>query len=176
MRRIAFFLPLVLAVFALGLAGCGGEDEPAAGEEGAEAAETAQDETTTGDEVIIDRPIGFDLTQLNDSGVNGSVTLTDAGPEQTSVEVVLDSQGAETAPHPAHIHEGTCENFNQEPLIPLNDIDQDGTSETIVDRSVRGLLEGDLVVNVHESAENIENVIACGTIPNMEDVQPAEAE
>lgn len=176
MQRIRFFLPLVLAVFAVALAGCGGDDEPSAGGEKAGAAETKKGEKNAGDKVLIDRPIGFDLTQVADSGVNGSVTLTDAGPEQTSLEIVLDSQGAETAPHPAHIHKGTCQNYEQEPLIPLNDVDQDGTSETMVERSVKELLEGDLVVNVHESAQNLENVIACGTIPNLEDVQPAEAE
>ncbi len=173
MPKVRFFLPLVLAFFALSLPACGGEDEPAAGEE---TAETTTDGTAGGDEVVIDRPIGFDLTQLNDSGVTGSVTLTDAGSEQTSVEIVLDSQGTEGPPRPAHIHEGTCQNFEQEPLVPLKDVDEDGTSETIVKRSVKELLEGDLVVNVHESAEKIENVIACGTIPDMEDVQPAEAE
>lgn len=88
--------------------------------------------------------------------------------------------------HPAHIHEGTCDDLNPSPAAPLTDItawmneedDEDNDnnpqgvltaplmlrSETDVDMSLEDILANPHSINVHESAENIENYIACGEI------------
>jgi hypothetical protein len=83
--------------------------------------------------------------------------------------------------HPAHIHEGTCDTLGSV-VYPLTDVGlapaADGatsepmmmhasevlTSVTVVDVSLDDLLAGEFAINVHESAENIQNYVACGEI------------
>src|SRR5215211_7445791 len=107
------------------------------------------------------------------------------------------SAGAE-APHPVHIHSGTCDALG-DVVYPLNDIvtynvtnsfsfgpaatPEAGSmatplpgmtvtqttpvlfSFTHVDANLVDLVGGGYAINAHESAENIQNYIACGTIP-----------
>src|SRR5215203_947923 len=91
-------------------------------------------------------------------------------------------------PHLAHIHEGTCDDLNPEPEYPLNDVsadfnDDDGSlagdsvgsvdptaeitgSVTVIDGLTLDDITGDepYAVNLHESAENAANYIACGNV------------
>ncbi len=91
--------------------------------------------------------------------------------------------------HPAHIHEGTCDNLDPNPAYPLSNVGldmlEDGTptvgeemvgaasaipiesSVTTVDVALDDLLAEDYAINVHESLENAENYIACGDIGGM---------
>ena len=79
--------------------------------------------------------------------------------------------------HPAHIHQGTCENLG-DVVEPLDNI---GTpeaasvsgassaipvqvSETEVDLSLDDILAGEHAINIHESEDNIQTYIACGDI------------
>lgn len=92
--------------------------------------------------------------------------------------------------HPAHIHSGDCTDFDPNPVAPLNnieprlnDVDDDdddnaNTPQGILTASPVLYSESDEiefsfyddvlatshVIVVHESAENIQNVIACGDI------------
>ena len=90
-----------------------------------------------------------------------------------------------TAPHPAHIHSGTCDTLG-DVVYPLSDVggpmmDANGTpvasmpmgaadaipvemSVTTVQTDLNSLVGGQFAVNVHESAGNIGNYIACGNI------------
>lgn len=86
--------------------------------------------------------------------------------------------------HPAHIHEGTCDTLGGV-VHPLTDVGlapaADGmtsepmmmhasevlTSVTVVDVSLDDLLAGEFAINVHESAENIQNYVACGEISGV---------
>ena len=98
-----------------------------------------------------------------------------------------------THQHPAHIHTGTCETLG-DVVFPLNDLtapDMMGTpmagmdsspmagmdakpmagmgevvaqSTTTVEASLEDILAAEHAINVHESAENIDNYIACGDI------------
>jgi hypothetical protein len=100
--------------------------------------------------------------------------------------------------HPAHIHSGTCETLG-DVVFPLNDLmspEAMGTpmagmastpmagmdasqmaemgevvaqSTTIVEASLEDILAAEHAINVHESAENIENYIACGDITGTAD-------
>ncbi len=107
------------------------------------------------------------------------------------------SGGAQAVPHPAHIHEGTCATLNPQPLFPLADVQMRGgmqldtaspaaspaamtgamaagvpaaVSVTTVDVSLDSLLNmTQHAINVHESAENIQNYIACGEIAGTPD-------
>ncbi len=71
----------------------------------------------------------IDLEELNDSGVSGTATLTDNGDGTTTVSIEV--SGA-AGGHPAHIHNGTCDDLDPNPLYPLTTVDENGTSETDV--------------------------------------------
>lgn len=87
--------------------------------------------------------------------------------------------------HPAHIHAGTCDDLEPNPTAPLSDVtlwmndsdDEEANrvqgsltaamtlrSETDVEMSLEDLLAESYSINVHESAENIQNYVACGEI------------
>ena len=101
------------------------------------------------------------LDELNDSGVSGTATLTAVGDNQT--RVVIDVQGA-TGDHPAHIHTGSCDDLNPNPLFPLNNVDATGKSDTTVDVGLTELTGGGFAINLHKSQQEIGVYIACGNI------------
>jgi len=93
--------------------------------------------------------------------------------------------------HPAHIHSGDCQNLG-DIVFPLSDVGIPASGEqdmgatpmaeaggaasgsemavpayvsiTQLDASIEDILAAPHAINVHESAENIENYIACGEI------------
>jgi plastocyanin len=81
------------------------------------------------------------------------------------------------APHPAHIHSGTCDNLG-DIVAPLGDVTELTAgesfgastailvkeSETDVPLPLGDILSTPHAINVHESAEAIQNYIACGDI------------
>ena len=108
---------------------------------------------------------------------------------QDATPTFLDTEGGAQA-HPA-IHVGTCEDLG-EVVFPLADVapldaeaspvaspaaspvaggelDEDVVAEstTILEVPLEEIVAGEHAINVHESAENIENYIACGTITGM---------
>jgi len=88
--------------------------------------------------------------------------------------------------HPAHIHVGTCAELDPNPAFPLNSVslpvgennevvtnnDLQGaltnqpveTSESEAAVKFEDLLTTSYAINIHESAQNIQNYIACGDI------------
>jgi len=102
------------------------------------------------------------------------------------------------APHPVHIHSGTCDALG-DVVYPLSDIDTYNVTNsfsfgpaatpetdamatpqpsisatrttavlysfTHIDANIADLVDGGFAINAHESAENIQNYIACGNIP-----------
>ena len=92
-----------------------------------------------------------------------------------------------TAGHPAHIHSGSCAALG-DVVAPLSDVsasaNNNGTamamdmvgadtaipalsSVTTVDLPLADIVAGEHTINVHESAENIGNYVACGDIGGM---------
>ncbi len=91
--------------------------------------------------------------------------------------------------HPAHIHSGTCGDGLGDVVYPLSNVSEsvlvDGTpvagetmsgatdaipvaiSGTTVPSTLADLLASPYAINIHESAENIGNYIACGNIGGM---------
>lgn len=114
------------------------------------------------------------------------VLATQAVSAQQGTATPLDTEGG-TAAHPAHIHNGTCENLG-DVVYPLADVaplsagatpaaspaamdmgsasDQVVVAEstTILEVSLDEILGGEHAINVHESADNIQNYIACGNL------------
>lgn len=127
------------------------------------ADDTAGDDDTADDDAAAgeNSTITIDLGELNDSGVSGTATLTDNGDGTTTVDIQVD--GA-TGDHPAHIHEGTCDDLDPNPKYPLTNVDADGVSSTEVDVSLDDLLASPYAINIHLSADNIATYVACGNI------------
>src|SRR5918996_3333137 len=89
------------------------------------------------------------------------------------------ARAQDAAAHPAHIHEGTCDELDPNPAFPFSNVsgeflngdtptagDEVGASEesltvegstTTVDVSLDDLLASNYAINVHESAENAAN-------------------
>ena len=81
------------------------------------------------------------------------------------------------APHPAHIHSGSCDNLG-DIVVPLTDVveatagerfgaDQAvpvEVSDTDVEMSLNDILAAPHAINIHRSAEEIQIYIACGDI------------
>jgi len=105
------------------------------------------------------REVYVPLDELNGSGMSGIAELTETG-KGTDVSIKLNGEPGD---HPVHIHFGTCDNLG-EIAAPLTNIGADGTSDTVVDLTLDELTSGEYAINAHESAENIQNYIACGNI------------
>ena len=81
-----------------------------------------------------------------------------------------------TVVRPAHIHSGTCDAIG-EVIFPLTDLQPEpdaatpqaggevvAESTTVVEASLETILAAPHVINVHQSAEDIDTYIACGEI------------
>jgi len=159
-----------LAVALLVAAGCGGDDaaddvaEATTGlTDTGEAAETVEDAL---DDAETSLPDGLTLAleEQNDSGISGEVELSPTSEGALEVEIEVD--GSDGGPHPAHIHEGSCDDLNPEPAFPLEDV-VDGESQTTVEISVEDLVATEYAVNVHESAENADVYVACADVRSL---------
>jgi len=108
------------------------------------------------------------LDEYQDSGVSGWATLTAAG-DGLRVEMAVEG-GAVTGNHPTHIHTGTCADFDPNPIYPLTTVvldplSDDGESTTEVDQvTLDELRDGDYVILVHKSAEELTDYFVCGDI------------
>lgn len=102
----------------------------------------------------------FAIDAQNGSGQHGTVALKPRG-SKTVVEVHL--LGAPATAEPAHIHAGSCSHLNPAPKYPLTSV-VNGISETTVDVSIATLTGGGLAVNVHKSASDLKDYVACGDL------------
>jgi hypothetical protein len=98
------------------------------------------------------------LTEQAGSGVSGLATLTGAG-AQTSVALV--ALGAAPGTHAA-IHVGRCDDIADSAAIPLNDIDETGRSESIVDAELSTLESDGYVLVLSDVVAR--TPVACGDL------------
>lgn len=103
----------------------------------------------------------IELGTLNNSGVTGSVMLTDVGTGLT--EVVVRVEPAGNLDMPAHIHPGTCVELVPQPRYPLRNV-VNGASTTVVPATLADLMAGDLAVNVHRSNADLATYTACADL------------
>lgn len=131
-------------------AGCGGDNSS---------------ESASGDPMEIEVPV----EEKNGSGQSGTATLTSVG-NQTEVVLRLQSRSASPVAQrqPAHIHKGTCEKTDPTPAYALQDVVA-GTSTSTLGVKLDDLINAAMVVNVHESAANIERYVACGVVGDGDD-------
>jgi Cu/Zn superoxide dismutase len=127
-----------VALAGVALAGCGGDDDEA-----------------SGDEVTVS------LSETAGSGQTGTATLTAEG-DQTRVVIELDGDPV-SASQPAHIHAGTCDALTPEPAFGLPNV-ADGSSEATVDATLDSLTTADYAINLHMSDEDLATYTSCGDI------------
>jgi hypothetical protein len=101
------------------------------------------------------------LETLNASGVTGTVGLVEVGRDRTAVEIRVEP-GA-NPDMPAHIHPGSCANLVPQPKYPLENV-RAGESTTVVAASFEELLRGNLAVNLHRSADDLQTYTACADL------------
>jgi hypothetical protein len=103
------------------------------------------------------------MSQQNNSGETGTVTLFRRGPSKTLVVLNIQSEPPGRQ-QPAHIHRGKeCSAIDPKPAYGLAPV-INGVSKTIVDAPKDKLLSGNYVVNVHASSQNIGHYVSCGEL------------
>ena len=107
-------------------------------------------------------PVTIQLGPQNNSGINGTATLTDMGNGQTQVVVNVTGFTAGT-PSPIHIHEGTCATLNPAVKFPLSNL-IDGKSTTMVPVTLSAVLAQPHAINAHKSAQEASVYVACGNV------------
>lgn len=144
----------ILSVLLLGLTACAGDDTD---DSLASADSLAFEQPTTmppADGMDQQQPMGMgetaQMAPLNDSGVEGEVTVTDRGGE-TEVLVRLTRAPADGT-HPGHVHTGSCESLGGvvQPLEPITvDATGTGTMTTNVAIPPATLMDGQHIVVYH---------------------------
>jgi hypothetical protein len=112
-------------------------------------------------------------------------TMTLLVPVSVAQTPVGEADRAEEA-HPAHIHTGTCAELG-EVVVPLLDVtvpadaEREGAetahpvkiSQTHVDMPLQEIIDGGHAINIHQSAEEIDEYIACGDVGGYVITDPA---
>ncbi|MGH2533338.1 MAG: hypothetical protein ACRDJW_13655 [Thermomicrobiales bacterium] len=117
--------------------------------------------------------IVIELQEVNDSGVTGTVTLTAV---DGATEVMLQLEGILDG-NVVHIHQGTCESYEPDPLAPSGDVvltptGVEGQSTTTVEIPLEEWLAEETIIHVHAGEREIEDILVCGDVvaPAMADV------
>lgn len=115
----------------------------------------------TGTALALDDVVTVKLEAQNNSGQNGTATLT---PEGNKTKVVIEIPTAPTdVAQPAHIHLGRCDNLDKAPKWNLEDV-KGGRSTTIVPVSLDTILKDRTAINIHKSAAEAQVYVSCGNI------------
>lgn len=124
-------------------------------------ASTPESDGTGGTVNAGERSETIPLRELNDSGVTGTVVLSEQG---AATRISIQLQGAAvTGDHVAHLHNGTCE-APGEYTYTLNPVSAEGTSETVVNMTLDELVSGGYMVNVHPDEANWDTWMVCGEL------------
>ena len=116
--------------------------------------------------------ITIEFEELNDSGVTGEAILSEFG-DRSIVQLQLEDTGEN---HPAHIHEGSCDDIEPEPAYPLENVGESGESTTVVDASLQDLIDGDFVIDLHLAPNQLGTLIVCAEIEGTPQVPGAGGE
>ncbi len=157
-------LAVAILALVLGVAACGGDDDSAGEPAAAQSEEMSSEDGGDAGEGGAGGSITIDLAAQNGSGVYGSGISGTATMTETSgtldVFVTLDGDDGSSA-RPIHIHAGTCDDLG-DVVYGLTDV-IDGSASSTVEATLADL-EGEFAINAHESADAIENYIACGAV------------
>jgi hypothetical protein len=113
------------------------------------------------------QPVTVQLAAEGDSGVTGTAVLTADGDK---TKVAVDLQGGE-AGYEGHLLDSTCDNHQAATVFyPLEAVDANGHSDTVVDASLGELTNGKYWVHIHRPAAGRGVGVACGQIPSSVDL------
>jgi len=96
----------------------------------------------------------------NDSGQDGTATLTATADGQTTV--VLDLANSPAGPQPSHINTGTCDDLGDIAFV-LGGM-RGGRVEATVDASLPSLRAGGFAVSVAKSPQEFDVTVSCAEI------------
>jgi hypothetical protein len=114
------------------------------------------------------------LAAQNNSGINGTATLTQRGAD---LQVVINLTGtAANSNHPFHIHSGACPTPGGV-VHPLTNAVNGTSTTTLTGVTLASVANGAHAINGHESPENLgqSGYIVCGNIQAMAMAQPTAA-
>jgi hypothetical protein len=111
-----------------------------------------------------DNSVTVQLGALNNSGENGTATITQVG--DNDVRVVVNVSNGTAEAQPAHIHKGSCANLDPTPAYPLNNV-VNGKSDTTVMVGWNELAKGGYAINIHKSGTDLATYTSCGNIEGM---------
>ena len=115
----------------------------------------------SGAALALDDTVTVKLEAQNNSGENGTATLT---PQGNKTKVVIEIPNAPTdVAQPAHIHLGRCDALDKAPKWPLEPV-KSGHSTTIVPVSLDTILKDKTAINIHKSPIETQVYVACGDI------------
>ena len=138
-----------------------------------EIGDTTEETVETAEEMIeTDRAAELETWQatvrgLNDSAVTGEVALRDVSGQGTFVKIAIDG-AAPNAVMPWHVHRGVCESGG-EPVgdasgYPPLTANSEGQAEAQNEIALDLKPDMDYHVNIHQSAEEMSTIIACGEV------------
>jgi hypothetical protein len=107
-----------------------------------------------------DQEIALRLGERDDSLIDALAILSERDGRTTITVVARDALGGEVVV----IHEGTCDDASTLPAFLLEDLDASGRSETTIDVTLNDLTGTVHSIAIHRSAEDYDNVVACGDI------------
>jgi hypothetical protein len=111
--------------------------------------------------LALDDTITVKLEAQNNSGQNGTATLTPQG-DKTKVAIEIPNAPSGVA-QPAHIHLGSCDKLDKAPKWNLEAV-KGGRSVTVVPVSLETILKDKTAINVHKSAAEAQIYVSCGNI------------
>jgi Cu/Zn superoxide dismutase len=101
------------------------------------------------------------LYAQNRPGETGTATLSQI---PGGVKIVIKLPGGQNGTQPVHIHTGSCAKLNPLPKYTLTNIVDGSSTTTISGINLGDLLEGNYVIDVHESSADTERYVACAPI------------
>lgn len=102
----------------------------------------------------------LELEELNDSGIDGTVTLYGRD-DHTIVEIEVDGAGDD---HPAYISSGVCGDLDPNPVQTLAMVDGSGEARSLINISLDELLAEPHAVEMRLAPDNLGTMIACANI------------
>lgn len=120
------------------------------------------------------RSVTYEVSEVDDSGISGSVFVGEYGSSTTIVVLSLDGTSAGDT-HPAHFHQGDCGSGGGI-QVTLSAVDGNtGMSVTLTDVPYDDIVESDYYLNVHLSPEQIQTIVACGEVGEGEQATAGRA-
>jgi len=114
--------------------------------------------------LALDDTITVKLEAQNNSGQNGTATLTPQG-NKTKVTIEIPNAPSDVA-QPAHIHLGSCDKLDKAPKWNLEPV-KGGRSTTMVPVSLDTILKDKTAINIHKSAAEAQVYVSCGNIVGL---------